>query len=161
MRKSTNVIKVIIGTILIAMLFTFSSCDNATDSDPQQEGSIIGTWLMVNIKLYATPVGDLSMEATQFLEMSGTGASISVLQFDEGGTASVTTTYTDTSQDTVGGSWTLNGDSLTVVGAGIDGTVGYEVNGDSMTLTRIMQINFVPDTPTEPIKTEMRYDRIN
>ncbi len=160
MRKLTNILPGLMGVIVTVMLFTFSSCDNATDPEPKQGGSIIGTWQMVTIKMYDTPVGELTIPATQFLEMSGTGATTSILQFNEDSTASVTTTYEDASQDTIDGTWTADGDDLTVEGAGIDDTVSFDVEGDTMTLTRIMAINFTPESPKEDIVVDMIYNRV-
>ena len=141
--------------------FICSSCDNATDPEQNAGGSIIGTWQMVTIKMYDTPVGELTIPASQFLEMSGTGATKSILQFNEDGTASVATTYEDSSQDTIAGTWTSEGDDLIVEGAGIDDTVSYLVDGNTMTLTRIMAINFTPEGPKEDIVVDMIYNRVN
>ena len=160
MKKLTNIITGLIGVIYLVMLFTYSSCDNSTDPDPKEEGSIIGTWQMVTIKMYDTPVGELTIPAAQFLEMSGTGATTSILQFDEDGSASVITTYNDSSQDTIAGTWTSEGDNLIVEGAGIDDTVSFDVDGDTMTLTRIMAINFTPEAPKEDIVIDMIYNRV-
>ena len=160
MRKLTNLLPGLIGVIVTVMLLAFSSCDNATDPEPKKEGSIIGTWQMVTIKMYDTPVGELTIPAAQFLEMSGTGATKSILQFNEDNTASVTTTYEDTSQDTIDGTWSADGNNLSVEGAGIDDTVTFEVDGDRMSLTRTMPINFTPEGPKEDIVVEMIYNRV-
>ena len=160
MIKSTNIITGLISVMILIMLFSYSGCDNSTDPDQKEEGSIIGTWQMETIKMYDTPIGELTVSATQFLEMSGTGATNSILQFNEDSSASVITTYNDSSQDTISGTWTFVGDSLHVVGAGIDDTVGYGVDGNQMTLTRIMAINFTPNAPKEDIVIDMIYKRI-
>ena len=162
MKKSTNIITGFLGVIYLVMLFSYSSCDNSTDPDPdpKEKGSIIGTWQMVTIKMYDTQVGDLTVPASQFLGMSGTGATQSILQFNADSSASVTTTYSDSTQDTIPGTWTIIGDSLNVVGAGIDDTIGYGVEGNVMTLTRIMAINLLPTSPKEDIVLDMIYNGI-
>ncbi len=160
MRKSTNLLPGLISVIITVMLFTCSSCDNGTEPAPKQNGSIVGTWQMVTIKMYDTAVGDLTIPAAQFLLMSGTGATTSILQFNEDGSASVTTTYTDSSPDTIAGTWTSDGNSLTVEGAGIDDTVSFNVDGDTMTLTRTMAINLVPNGPKEDTIVDMIYNRV-
>jgi hypothetical protein len=160
MRKLTNILPGLISVIITVMLFTCSSCDNGTEPAPKQNGSIVGTWQMVSIKMYDTPIGDLTIPAAQFLEMSGTGATTSILQFIEDSSASVITTYEDSSQDTIAGTWTSDGNSLTVEGAGIDDTVLFNVEGDTMTLTRTMAINFTPDSPKEDIVIDMIYNRV-
>jgi len=160
MKKSTNIITSLIGVIYLVILFTCSSCDNSTDPKPKEKGSIIGTWQMATIKMYDTPIGELTIPASQFLGMSGTGATESILQFNEDNSASVTTTYNDSTQDTIPGTWTLVGDSLNIVGAGMDDTVGYGVDGNVMTLTRIMAINFTPTSPKEDIVIDMIYNSI-
>ncbi len=160
MRKAANLIPGLSIVIITGLLFICSSCDNATDPEPKKQGSIIGTWQMVTIKMYDTPIGELTIAASQFLEMSGTGATKSVLQFNEDGSASVATTYIDSSQDTIPGTWTSDGNNLMVEGAGIDDTVSYDVNGDEMTLSLTMAINFTPEAPKEDVEIDMIYNRI-
>ena len=158
MRKLTDNLPGLIGVLILVFVFICSSCENGTE--PEQTGSIVGTWQMVSIKMYDTPIGELTIPATQFLEMSGTGATTSILQFDEDGSASVITTYNDSSQDTIAGTWTADGENLIVEGAGIDDTVSFNVSGDTMTLTRTMEINFVPDEPKQDIVLDMIYNRV-
>lgn len=160
MRKFKNVLVGIIIATMSIFLFTGSSCDNGTDPKPKENGSIVGTWQMVTIKMHDTPIGEMTIPAAQFLGMSETGAKASVLQFTVDGSASVLTTYADDSQDSIPGTWTSEGDKLTVEGAGIDDTVTFKVDGDTMTITRVMAINFVPDTPKEDITIDFIYNRI-
>lgn len=158
MRKFTNILPALFGAIILVFLFTIISCDSGTES--KNEGTIIGAWQMVTIKMYDTPVGTLTIQAEQFLSMSGTGATTSILQFNEDGSAFVATTYTDSDPDTINGTWTSDGDSLTVVGAGIDDTVSFNVDGTTLTLTRIMAINLTPDAPKEDTTIDMIYSRV-
>ena len=154
-----------VGAVLILlMLAVGAGCDGGAENLPEPD-PIVGSWQMVTIVMYDTPVGILTGPAAQFLAMSGTGAAESVLEFrqDDGtdGTATVTTTYDDNSQDTMDGTWTAEGTELTVVGAGIDGTVTYRIEEDTtLTLTRTMPISFVPNTPEEDIVLDMVYNRV-
>ncbi|MBN1446610.1 MAG: lipocalin family protein [Bacteroidetes bacterium] len=148
------------GTLIAMILFAAAACDNGTDPAPAAPGSIVGVWEMTTIVMYDTPVGELTIPAAQFLQMSGTGAAKSVLEFREDGSASVVTTYADSSQDTIQGTWSADGNNLTVAGAGIDDIVQSKVDGNTLTLTRTMAINFVPDGPKEDIVVDMKYTRI-
>lgn len=148
------------GALVTALLFVVIGCDNGTDPAPPAADTFIGVWEMTTIVMYDTPVGELTIPAAQFLQSSGTGAVKSILEFKQDGTASVITTYDDSSQDTISGTWTEEGDSLTVAGAGIDDTVQYKVNGSALTLTRIMAINFTPESPKVDIVVDLKYTRI-
>jgi len=158
MRDFTRIVLLSLLLTLLLGLFTGSSCDKGTE--PKKGGSIIGTWRMANVLMKDTPVGDLSMTAEAFLEASGTGATSSVLQINEDGTASVTTTYEDGSEEVVPGTWTRDGNQLTIDGAGIDDTVTYEVDSTTLTLTMIMPIDFDNDGTTEDTEIDMIYSRV-
>lgn len=160
MRKLTTKWHGVLAVLMTVMLFIFISCDKSTEPEPKPEGSIIGTWRMVTIILYDTPVGNLTIPAATFLELSETGATTSTLQFNEDGTAAVITTYEDAPQDTIDGTWSAEGDQMAVQGAGIDTTVTFKVDGDNMSLTRTMPINLTPEAPKEDIVVEMKYSRV-
>lgn len=159
---STNLkrLQIFSGTLVAMILFAATACDNGTDPAPADTSTFIGVWEMTTIIMYDTPVGEMTIPAAQFLGMSGTGAAKSVLEFRQDGTASVVTTYTDTSQDTLAGTWSADGNNLAVSGAGIDDTVQVKVEGNTLTLTRTMAINFTPDGPKEDIVVDMKYTRI-
>ncbi len=115
---------------------------------------------MVSVILKDTPIGDLTLPAAQFLAMSETGATTSTMQFNEDGTASLLTTYADSADDVVPGTWSKEGDKLTINGAGIDDTVTYKVDGNTLTLSMIMPIDFDSDGTPEDIKVDMVYNKI-
>ncbi|MBN1560981.1 hypothetical protein JW998_12080, partial [candidate division KSB1 bacterium] len=77
----------------LMLILVGSGCDKDNGVEPEKNQSIIGAWRMVSVTLKDTPIGDLTLPAAQFLEMSGTGATTSTLRFNEDGSASVTTTY--------------------------------------------------------------------
>lgn len=158
MLNSNNILRGLITVIFAVLICTCTSCNNTTE--PEKEDTIVGTWQMVTIMMYDTPAGTLTIPAAQFLAMSETGATTSVLQFNEDGSASVATTYSEANPDTIAGTWVADGDQLTVVGAGIDDTVTFKVDDDVLTLSRIMSINFVPNTPKQDVNIDMIYDRI-
>ena len=149
------------GALIAIMLFVATACDNATDPAPVVPDTIVGAWEMTTIVMYDTPIGEMTIPAAQFLGMSGTGAAKSVLEFKTGGAAAVFTTYSDSSQDTISGTWSATGNNLTVTGAGIDDTVQFKVDATLLTLTRIMAINFTPTDPKQDIVVDMKYTRIN
>ena len=160
MRKWTRIFFAVITALISFTLFTGSSCDNGTGT--KENYSIVGTWKMTSVTLYDTPIGDMKMTAELFLSFSGTGATMSVLRLNEDGTASVTTTYDDDSEEVVDGTWSLDGDILTIVGAGIDDTVTVDVGKTTMTLTLNMDIDFDDDGPLEAVETvvDMVYTRM-
>lgn len=160
MNRSPQRLPIVTGTLIAIMLLVAVACDNGTDPDPVDTNTFIGVWEMTTIVMYDTPIGEMTIPAAQFLGMSGTGAAKSVLEFEEGGTVSVYTTYTDSSQDTISGSWSTAGDDLAVSGAGIDDTVQYNVDGSTLILTRVMAINFTPESPKQDIVVDMKYARI-
>lgn len=160
MRKHWKPADIFAGAFMALMLFAAAACDNGTDPDPVDNDTFIGVWEMTTIVMYDTPIGEMTIPAAQFLGMSGTGAAKSVLEFRDNGTASVYTTYTDSSQDTISGTWSMSGSDLAVSGAGIDDTVQYKVDGSTLVLTRVMAINFTPESPKQDIVVDMKYARI-
>lgn len=160
MSTQQKLMRIIAVALVAVVLIAGAGCDNGTDPEPVVPDTFIGIWEMTTIVMYETPIGTMTIPAAQFLAMSGTGAAKSILEFKEDGTASVVTTYDDSSQDTISGTWTEAGDSLTVSGAGIDDTVQFKVDATTLTLTRIMAINFTPESPKEDIVVDMVYTRI-
>ncbi|PLX31608.1 MAG: hypothetical protein C0600_05165 [Ignavibacteria bacterium] len=160
MKEQQKLMRVLSGTLIAAILLIGAGCDNGTDPDPVVPDTHIGVWEMTTIVLYDTPIGTMTIPAAQFLGMSGTGAAKSILEFKDDGTASVITTYDDSSQDTISGTWTEDGNNLIVSGAGIDDTVQFTVDATTLTITRTMAINFTPEGPKEDIVVDMVYTRI-
>ncbi|MBE0643002.1 MAG: lipocalin family protein [Bacteroidetes bacterium] len=160
MKNILKPVHVLSATIIAIIFISVTGCDNSTDPAPASPDTFVGAWEMTTIIMHDTPIGEMTIPAAQFLGMSGTGAAKSVLRFKDDGSASVITTYTDSSQDTISGTWSEDGNNLTVTGAGIDDTVQFKVEGNSLTLTRVMAINFVPDGPKQDIVVDMKYTRI-
>jgi len=158
MRTYIRMILLLLVSATMLCLFTHSSCDNGTGSEENE--SIVGTWRLVDVIMKDTPVGELSLTAENFLELSGTGATSSTLQFNEDGSASLTTTYADSSEEVVPGSWTIDGDKVILVGVGIDDTVPYDVDGNTLTLTITLPIDFDSDGTAEDTKIDMIYNRV-
>lgn len=151
-------VRILLFPIVSAIMFTLfigSSCDKGTES--KEEGTIIGTWRLNRVKVKDTPVGDLKLTAENFLGMSGTGATSSTLRINEDGTASVLTTYTDGSEDEVGGTWMIDGDMLVVEGAGIDDTIPFDLDGNTLTLTLTLPIDFYSDGTPEDTEVDFIY----
>jgi len=144
--------------LMVLALFIGSSCENQTG--PENEGTLVGTWQLAIVTMKDTPVGDIFMTAEQFLGRSGTEAQTSTLQLNEDGSASLTTTYTDGSSDTVDGSWSSDGDELTINEAGMDDTFPYELDRFTLTIIMIMAIDFDSDGTEEDIEIEMKYNRV-
>ncbi|MBN1895528.1 hypothetical protein JW906_13605 [bacterium] len=157
MRASIKTALALLGSAMLMSLCTGSSCDKGTE--PKKSGSLTGKWRMVRVLMKDTPVGNLTLTAESFLAASGTGATSSVLQINEDGSASVTTTYEDSSVVVVPGTWTRDGDQLTLDGAGIDDTVTCQVDGDTLTLTLIMPIDFDQDGTADDTEIDMIYSR--
>lgn len=155
-----KLMRIAAGVLVAVTLLISAGCDNGTDPDPVVPATFIGVWQMTTIIMYETPIGTMTIPAAQFLAMSGTGAAKSILEFKEDGTASVLTTYDDNSQDTIAGTWTEQGDSLTVSGAGLDDTVQWKAEATKLTLTRVMAINFTPESPKQDIVVDMVYTRV-
>ena len=105
-------------------------------------------------------MGNLYLTANIFLQMSGTGATSSTLQLNEDGSASVTTTYEDDSEEEVPGTWTIEGNQLNLVGAGIDDIVPYSINGNTLTLTLTLPVDFDSDGTSEDTEIDMIYNRL-
>jgi hypothetical protein len=145
---------------LMYTLFTGSSCDKATEPQEEEEATLTGSWRMANITIKDTPVGNLTMTASAFLGMSGTGATTSTLQFNEDGTCATITTYDDGSEESVPGTYTVEGDQLAITGAGIDATVPYTLTSTTLTITIIMAIDFNSDGELEDFAIDMTYNKI-
>jgi len=158
MRPFAKIFRLFIVTVILSGLFAGLQCDKGTDSE--KTGSIIGSWRMATVIMKDTPVGNLTLQAEDFLELSGTGATTSTLQFNEDGSAALTTTYTDGSEEVVPGAWTTDGSELNLEGAGIDDTVLYDVDGNTLTLTIILPIDFDSDGTTEDTEVDMIYNRL-
>ena len=158
MKKVTN--KLLLFIFITLTIGFLAGCDSDSGTESNEPGSVVGTWQLTSAVLYNTPVGTMTLTAEIFLDNSGTGAETSVLQFNEDGTASVTTNYEDGSEETIGGTWSTNGDNITVVGAGLDDTMTYEVSGNTLTLTLIMPIDFFGDGNEIDVTIDMIYNRI-
>ena len=160
MHTYSRTIQLLLVSVMMASLIVGSGCDKDNGVEPKKNESIVGTWRMTTAILKDTPVGELSLPAAQFLEMSETGATSSTLQFKEDGTASLTTTYADSADDVVPGTWSIDGDELTIGGAGIDDTVRYSVDGDKLTLTMMIPIDFDSDGTAEDTEIDMIYTKL-
>jgi hypothetical protein len=154
-----RILLLLVSTITL-ILVVGNGCDKDNGVEPEKNQSIIGTWRMVSVTLKDSPIGDIKLPAAQFLKMSETGATTSTLRFNEDGSASLTTTYADSADDVVAGTWTKDGDQLSIVGAGIDDTVGYDVNGKTLTLTMMMPIDFDFDGTAEDTEVDMVYTKL-
>ena len=148
--------------IIIAIIFMvmLTSCEDNDQDEQEQNSSVIGSWLMTNVIIKDTPVGNLTMTGSAFLGMSGTGALTSTLTLNEDGSASVTTTYESVADEVEPGTWSQDGDFLVITGAGIDDTVAYELLDNTLTLTVIMQIDFAGDGFAEDTEVDMTYTAI-
>ena len=158
MHNYTRIFPLLVIFVMMLSLFIGSSCENGTG--PEDEGTLVGTWQLAIVTLKDTPVGDIFMTAEQFLGRSGTDAQTSTLQLNEDGSASLTTTYTDGSSDAVDGSWSSDGDELTINEAGMDGTFPYELDRFTLAIIMIMAIDFDSDGTEEDIEIEMKYNRV-
>ena len=156
--RTIRILVLIIAAAVMQILFTGSSCDNGVES--KKDESIVGTWRMSDIVMKNTPVGNMSMTAEQFLELSGTGATSSTLQLNEDGTASVTTTYSEGSDVVADGTWSLNNDKLIINDVGIDDIVTYDIDGKKLTITVMMPIDFDADGTDENIEVDMVYTKL-
>jgi hypothetical protein len=146
-------------TVLVVLTLStvFLTCEGDNNTEPEVNESLVGSWALTSVVMRDTPIGTMTMAAGAFLGMSGTGAATSTLVFVADGTVTLITTYTDESEDTEPGTWSQEGDSLVVDGAGIDQTVSYELDDTSLTLTRIFQIDFDGDGTSEDTPTDMIY----
>lgn len=160
MRTLTRIILLLLVSAIMLSMVVGSGCAKDNGVEPKKNESIVGTWRMVSVTLKNTPVGDLKLTAEYFLKMSGTGATTSTLQFNEDGSASLTTTYADSADDVVPGTWSKDGDKLTIGGAGIDDTVSYNIDGSTLTLTMMMPIDFASDGTPEDTEINMVYTKL-
>lgn len=151
--------RAVVSVLAIILIFG-SGCDKDNGAEPEKNQSLIGAWRMSRVVIKDTPIGDFPVAASQFLELSGTGATTSTLRFNEDGSASLTTTYADSADEVIAGTWTQEGDQLTIHGAGFDETVGYAVDGNTLTLTRMMPIDFDFDGTAEDREVDMVYSRL-
>lgn len=145
---------------IILMLVAGSGCKEDNGVEPQVNESLEGSWRLTTVTLRETPVGDMTLPAAQFLELSGTGATTSTLQFNEDGSAVLTTTYAQGDDEVVPGTWSRDGDQLVIAGAGIDATVPYAINGSTLTLTIILPIDFDDDGTAEDTEIDMIYTKL-
>jgi hypothetical protein len=137
-----------------------SGCKDDNGVEPQQNESLEGSWRLTTVTLKETPVGTMTMSAAQFLEMSGTGATTSTMQFNQDGSAALTTTYVEGDDEVVPGTWSKDGDNLVIVGAGIDDTVPYSIKGSTLTLTITLPIQFDPEGTAEDTDIDMIYAKL-
>jgi hypothetical protein len=137
-----------------------SGCKEDNEVEPEKDESLEGSWRLTSVILKETPVGDLTLPAAQFLEMSGTGATTSTMQFNEDGSAAVTTTYEEGDDEVIPGTWSKDGDKLIIVGAGIDDTVPYTIHGSTLTLTIILPIDFDSDGTADDTDIDMIYTKL-
>jgi hypothetical protein len=145
---------------IILSLIVGSGCKEDNGVEPQKNESLEGSWRLTSVTLKDTPVGDITLPASQFLEMSGTGATTSTMQFNEDGSAALTTTYEEGDDEVVPGTWSKDGDRLVIVGAGIDDTVPYAIEGSTLTLTIILPIDFDSDGTAEDTEIDMVYAKL-
>jgi hypothetical protein len=145
---------------IILSLIVGSGCKEDNGVEPQENVSLEGSWRLTSVTLRDTPVGDMTLAAAQFLEMSGTGATTSTMQFNEDGSAAVTTTYEEGDDEVIPGTWNKDGDNLVIVGAGIDDTVPYSIAGSTLTLTITLPIQFDPEGSAEDTEIDMIYAKL-
>jgi hypothetical protein len=160
MHTYNRTILLLLVSAIILSLIVGIGCDNDNGAEPTKTESIVGTWQLASVVMKNTPVGNLNLTAESFLTMSGTGATTSTLQFNEDGSASVTTTYADSADDVIAGTWSKEGDKMTIGGAGIDDTVPYDIDGNTLTLTMMMPIDFNSDGTTEDTEIDMVYNKL-
>ena len=120
----------------------------------------MGTWKLKSATLKDTPVGNITISADDMLAQSGLGAVSSVLQINEDGTGATITEYEDGTEETVDGTWSIEGDEIVVVDAGIDDTVSYRFNNGDLIITITMEIDLAQNGNPEPIQVDMVYERI-
>ena len=152
--------KSLLFVISIVLLSLLIACENPDENETKSDPTIVGSWLMTNILIKDSPVGDLSMSASAFLGMSGTGALTSTLTFSEDSTASVTTTYESAPDTTEPGFWLQSGDSLIIDGAGIDATVPFVLEANSLTITIILPIDFAQNGTPIDTNVDMTYSSV-
>ena len=150
----------LLAPALILSLVAVSGCSKDSATEPEQDASLVNSWRLTTVTLKDTQVGDIIVPAAQFLELSGTGAKTSTLEFKEDGTVTLTTTYDGADDDVVPGTWSKDGNKLIITGAGIDDTVPYDIDGNTLTLTIILPIAIDPNGPEEDTDVEMKYTKL-
>ena len=153
MHSISRKIPLLFFSAIMLSLVVGSGCNKDSGVEPQENESLEGSWRLTSVTLKDTPVGDMTLPAAQFLALSGTGATTSTMQFNEDGSAAVTTTYEEGDDEVIPGTWSKEGDKLVIVGAGIDDTVPYAIEGSTLTFTIILPIDFASDG--NPVDTEI------
>jgi len=160
MKSISRKIPLLFVSVILLSLVVGNGCKDDNGVEPQENVSLEGSWRLTSVILKDTPVGDMTIPAAQFLEMSGTGATTSTMQFNEDGTAALTTTYKEVDDEIIPGTWSKDGDKLVIVGAGIDATVPYAINGSTLNLTIILPIDFDSDGTAEDTYVDMIYTKL-
>ncbi|MBN2416392.1 hypothetical protein JXO52_11150 [bacterium] len=158
MRSVTRILLLMLAAVIAAGLLTGSSCDNGSGS--KSSGSIIGTWLFDRVTIYDTPIGDMDLSASSFLNMSETGVTSMTLQVNEDGTAALTDTFADGSDTVIPGTWTEVDGDVTIIGAGMDENATFDVDGNTLTVTIRMGIDFDLDGVETETRIDMIYKRV-
>ena len=156
---SRKILLLFVSAIILSLVVG-SGCKEDNGVEPQKNESLEGSWRLTSVTLKETPIGSLTLSAAQFLEMSGTGATTSTMQFNEDGSAALTTTYEEADDEVVPGTWSKDSDKLVIVGAGIDDTVPYAITGSTLTLTIILPIDFESDGTTVDTEIDMIYTKL-
>jgi hypothetical protein len=161
MKKTIKIFRALAILLFALSLVAFNGCKDDDSVGPDDsDDTLIGKWKLKSATLKNTPIGDISLTADAMLAQSGTGAVSSFLQINEDGTAATTTEYEDGSDDTVEGTWSAEGDQLTVNGAGLDDTMTFRFNSGDLIITMTMAIDFAQDGNLIDIQVDMIYDRI-
>lgn len=145
---------------IILSLVAGSGCKKDSAAEPEKNATLEGSWRLTTVTLRDTPVGNMTLPAAQFLEMSGTGATSSTMQFNEDGSAAVITTYAEADDEIIPGTWNKDGDKLIIVGAGIDDTVPYAIEGSTLTLTITLPIDFASNGNPVDTDIDMIYKKL-
>ena len=154
--------RIFLISVFAVSLVVLSGCsedDNGTGPGDSDD-TLVGTWKLKSATLRDTPVGDISLTADALLAQSGTGAVSSILQINEDGTGATITEYADGTEETVEGTWNIEGDEIVVVDAGIDDTVAYRFSNGDLIITITMEIDLAQDGNLVPIQVDMVYGRI-
>jgi|GEM_PF-3292687 len=152
--------RIIFATLLIIGTALVSSCSSDSGSEPEENTTLTGSWQMKSVTMKGTPVGNLTLSAESFLGMSGTGAVRSVLTLNEDGSAVTVTSYEAAADHSEPGQWLLDGDLLSIDGAGIDDSVPYLLQNRILTLTVIMAIDFEQDGTAQDTEVDMSYEKL-
>lgn len=130
----------LLGMVLLAFIFVGSTCKKSTDSD--NGDPLVGTWELVKMTMYDTSTGDVVMTA-------GTPGFNSVTLVIRGdGTHTVTSDDNGTTE-TINGTWSVSGNTLTVNQEGEVITATYTIAGNTMTFTLPMTMDFDGDGSDE------------